>query len=238
LPQSLYGKCTLTPVLLFMSSNAKFVSGLVIIAVLLAGAWYAEGRGKRDAVTSPPVIRQPAVVEAAPTTKPAEPAAPVVPASVPRTPLPPPGQSFAQTERELGDRARAGDAEAAKRLFNDGFICFNARSAEDSLKNAVEQGLLDPLNKELSTGPASSLEIEEKDLARLQARLAAAKKVGGLCNGTGAEILDGRMYWYAEQAAKAGDMRAATCFVMGGGSRRRLMPRLWYSRTSRRTCCR
>ena len=176
-----------------MSSNAKLVSGLVIIAVLLAGAWYAEGRGQRDAVTSPPVIRQPAVVDAAPPTKTAEPAAPVVPASVPRTPLPLPGQPFVQTERELGNRARAGDAEAAKRLFNDGFACYTARQAEDALRRSAEQGRLNPNDKELSTEPAASLEIEEKDLARLQAELAAAKKTAGLCKGAGDEILDGRM---------------------------------------------
>jgi hypothetical protein len=190
--------------------SAFKVASLIVIAGIVSGAWHLLSSHDEVVASSPKLARP--IAQATRTVAPASPASA---ASVNRAPLPDAGKSFAATERILAERAHAGDTEAAIRLFRDGNLCYRARGAEQTLRNRTNQGRLDSAIEELSAGPEASLLVEIEDLDRLQSDLIAAEKAGDLCNGTHGEILDGRMYWYAEQAAKAGDANAASCFVGG-----------------------
>lgn len=193
-----------------MTSAAKIVVVVVLVAGFVIGKqFFAQVR--RDAVSSAPMPS--AVAQQTQSITESKLSSVAFPA---QEPLPPAGKRFAEIERVLSDRARAGDVEAAKRLFHDADLCYEARSAEDALKRRAERGDLDSSVEALAAEPVSSLQVEDKELARLHSALTAARRSGDLCKGTDQQILDGRMYWYARQAAKAGDARAASCFLSGG----------------------
>jgi len=158
-------------------------------------------------------------------------------ANVDLAPLPGPGKSFAETERVLADRARAGDHEAAIRLFRDGDRCYQARSAEQTLQNRLTHDRLKSSDADLAREAEANLREELENLDQLQSDLTLAKSASGLCNATHDEILDGRMHWYAEQAAKAGTLLQQLVLLASVFCHRRSIRIRRSCRITARTCC-
>lgn len=126
-----------------------------------------------------------------------------------RAPLPPADAPLATTYAELSERAAAGDAEAAARLFRDASRCLQAPERTRRMKHAADRAM----REDTSHFDAARLREQERALAQIQSELADVRRVTAACAG----VSDGQLQLapIALQAALLGDLAASECYVSG-----------------------
>lgn len=185
---------------------------IVACLLLLIGAWLAiSSRGQSGVPTS---LHQEAHSR-------------VVPAPRQKTPRqtlpvePPLGMSLTDSYQPLSERAQAGDAKAAIRLFNDLSECLHVSRLDAAFRAEVKDK-----NSFLNNPGGSPLSTKQKtkDLDVIKKELDEIRRTEVLCGNLPGDFNDGRIYQVALQAARAGDADATACLLMAPYDTRRPTP--------------
>lgn len=124
---------------------------------------------------------------------------------------PPLGMSLTDSYRPLSERAQAGDAKAAIRLFDNLSECLRVSRLAAAFRADVKDK-----NSFLNNPGGSPLSAKEqtKDLDVIQEELDEIQRADVLCRNLPDEFNDGRIYQAALQAARAGDADATACLLV------------------------
>src|SRR5262249_18001625 len=121
--------------------------------------------------------------------------------------LPPDNAPLKDTYASLEARAKAGDVDAASRLYHDSKACSTAAQSRDIVarESATLSGDLPDTSK-------SALAGTNMDLDRIQRLMDFVNQTSSLCDGLPQELLNTGLP-NALQAAKLGDQAASDCYV-------------------------
>jgi len=202
------------------AKNRHLAFAALAVAVIAVGAtayWLSRGDRAGVALAPPAQVGTDAVGltatqrdTTAPTvTKAKKKTAPILVVSNPVA-LPPPDASLTQTYATLKERADAGDAPAASRLYRDVSRCLHARDVLTNQTHAASWMLEDDTSKL----DANQLSRREQRLATIEDELSKARTASNLCEGVLPEQL--QLAPVALRAAQLGDTRAADCYVSAG----------------------
>lgn len=124
---------------------------------------------------------------------------------------PPLGMSLATSYQSLARRARAGDTEAAVRLFDDLSECLHVSRLDTAFKAGIKNK-----NSFLNNPGGSRLSANEqtRDLDVIQQERDEIQRADVLCGNLPDDFNDGRIYQVALQAARVGDADATACLLM------------------------
>ncbi len=132
---------------------------------------------------------------------------------MPRTlPVEPPlGMPLTDSYQPLSERAQAGDAKAAIRLFDDLSECLHVSRLDAAFRADIKDKnsfLNNPDNFGLSA------KQQTKDLDAIQRELDEIRRADMLCGTLPDDFNDGRIYQAALEAARTGDANATACLLM------------------------
>lgn len=125
--------------------------------------------------------------------------------------LPQTGAPLVDIRSELMERAQAGDASAASRLFRDTMKCIRANEARAQAEVVLSTPPIDNLSEEQT-------QLQEAMFKRIQSDIQTTKR---LCEGTDEQQLADSAAPVAKAAAQLGDLDAATCYIGPGLPRTR-----------------
>lgn len=175
---------------------------IVACLLLLIGAWLAIS--SRDRSRIPASLHQEARsrVVSAPRQKTPRQTLPVEP---------PLGMSLTDSYHPLSERAQAGDAKAAIRLFDDLSECLHVSRLDTVFRADIKDK-----NSFLNNPGGSPLSAKQQteDLDVIQNELNEIQHADVLCGNLPDDFNDGRIYQAALQAARAGDADATACLLM------------------------
>lgn len=180
----------------------RILLAIVACALLLIGGWLAiSSRGQSEIPAS---LHQEArsQVVSAPRQKTPRQTLPVEP---------PLGMSLTDSYQPLLERARAGDAKAAIRLFENLSECLHVSRLDAAFRADIKDK-----NSFLNNPGGFQLSAKEqtKDLNVIQKELDEIQRADVLCRNLPDDFNDGRIYQAALQAARAGDADATACLLM------------------------
>ena len=119
--------------------------------------------------------------------------------------------SLTDSYQPLSERAQAGDAEGAIRLFDDLSECLHVARLNTAFRADIKDK-----NSFLNNPGGFQLSAEEqtKKLDEIQKELDEIQRTGVLCGSSPGDFNDGRIYQAALQAARAGDADATACLMV------------------------
>jgi hypothetical protein len=190
----------------------RILIAIVACALLLIGGWLAISPRGQSGI--PASLHQEVRSQVAPAPR----------QKTPRQMLPgepPLGMSLKDSYQPLSERAQAGDAKAAIRLFDDLSECLRV-----SRMKALFQADIKDKNSFLNNPDGLQLDAKEqtKDLDVIQNELDEIQHADILCGNLPDDFNDGRIYQAALQAARAGDTDATACLLMAIWKSPRLTP--------------